>query len=65
MPDYGIGSWPERRARICGSAVALRLAGRAVSYADLAARVEMLARALAGHGVQHGDASSAMSTAVR
>jgi len=29
MPDYGIGSWPERRARICGPAVALRQAGRA------------------------------------
>jgi hypothetical protein len=24
MPDYGIGSWPERRARISGQAIALR-----------------------------------------
>ncbi|MGH3156072.1 MAG: acyl-CoA synthetase [Streptosporangiaceae bacterium] len=55
MPDYGIGSWPERRARISGAAVALRQAGRELSYAELAARVETLARALAGRGVGHGD----------
>lgn len=57
MPDHGIGSWPERPARITGPAAALRQAGRVLSYADLAAGVETLARTLAGHGVGHGTAS--------
>jgi fatty-acyl-CoA synthase len=55
MPDYGLGSWPERRARIRGQAAALRQGNRALSYADLAGRVDMLARTLAGCGVRHGD----------
>src|SRR5579875_2921718 len=55
MPDYGIGSWPRRRARISGRAIALRQADRELSYAGLAARVDALARALAGRGVGPGD----------
>jgi fatty-acyl-CoA synthase len=55
MPDYGVGSWPHRRARIRPASVALRQEGRALSYADLADRVERLARSLAARGVRHGD----------
>jgi fatty-acyl-CoA synthase len=56
MTDYGIGSWPARRARISGSAIALRQADRSLTYTELAHRVERLAGALASHGgVRHGD----------
>jgi len=55
MADYGIGSWPARRARIGGHAIALSQAGRSLSYAELAGRVDRLARALAERGVRHGD----------
>jgi fatty-acyl-CoA synthase len=55
VPDYGLGSWPLRRARINGAATALRQGGRDVSYAALAERVEHLAAGLAGRGVQRGD----------
>jgi fatty-acyl-CoA synthase len=53
--DYGLGSWPARRARICPTDVALRQGTRAVGYAELTARVGRLANALAGRGVGHGD----------
>jgi fatty-acyl-CoA synthase len=64
MPDYGLGSWPARRARINGAGVALRQLGhpaagqraeRGVTYAELADRVERLGRALVARGVGYGD----------
>jgi fatty-acyl-CoA synthase len=55
MPDYGLGSWPSRRARINGSKPALRQGDRQLSYADLADRVDRLASGLAELGVKHGD----------
>ena len=53
--DYGLGSWPARRARISPDGVALRQYGRALSYAELAERVERLADWLAPRGVGPGD----------
>jgi fatty-acyl-CoA synthase len=53
--DYGLGSWPARRARISPDAVALRQGDRALTYAELAARVERLADGLAARGVGPGD----------
>ncbi|MDT4914670.1 MAG: fatty-acyl-CoA synthase [Pseudonocardiales bacterium] len=55
MADYGLGSWPSRRARIRGGTIALRQDGRELSYTQLSERVEHLARALADLGVRHGD----------
>jgi fatty-acyl-CoA synthase len=59
MPDYGLGSWPARRARINPNGVALRQFGgraeRAVTYRELAADVDRLAGGLAARGVGHGD----------
>ncbi len=67
--DYGLGSWPARRARINPHGMALRQTGaggaagpdggrpdpRGVTYAELADRVERLSRALADLGVGRGD----------
>ena len=53
--DYGLGSWPARRARISPDAVAFRQGGRSLTYAALADRVERLAGALAARGVRRGD----------
>jgi fatty-acyl-CoA synthase len=55
VPDYGIGSWPARRARINPTSVALRQGEHELTYAALADRVERLARALAERGTGHGD----------
>ncbi|NUS90971.1 MAG: AMP-binding protein [Nocardia sp.] len=55
VPDFGIGSWPRRRARINPDAVALRQATRTSTYADLAFQVDVLARAMAARGVGRGD----------
>ncbi|MEV4124897.1 long-chain fatty acid--CoA ligase [Nocardia sp. NPDC049707] len=55
MPDHGIGSWPRRRARICPGAVAFRQGSRTLTYAELADRVDRLARVLAYRGVRPGD----------
>ncbi len=55
MPDYGLGSWPRRRARIDSSGTALRQGERTRSYGELAERVEHLARALVSLGVGAGD----------
>lgn len=55
MPDYGLGSWPARRARINPDGVALRQSGRSVTYGDLAETVDRLAGGLAARGVRHGD----------
>jgi fatty-acyl-CoA synthase len=55
MADFGLGSWPARRARIAPDTIALRQGDRALSYAQLAARVEALAGGLAARGVRAGD----------
>ncbi len=55
MPDNGIGSWPRRAARIRPAAIALRQDTRALTYADLADRVDRSARALAARGIGRGD----------
>jgi fatty-acyl-CoA synthase len=55
MPDYGIGSWPGRRARIDPDVVALRQADRGVTYRELADGIERLARGLRDRGVARGD----------
>jgi fatty-acyl-CoA synthase len=55
VPNFGIGSWPARRARINASTVALRQGSRERTYGALAERVDRLANALAGRGVRHGD----------
>jgi fatty-acyl-CoA synthase len=55
MPDYGVGSWPARRARIDAAGVALRQGDRALTYAALAGRVDKLAHAFAARGVGRGD----------
>lgn len=51
----GLGSWPARRARITPDATALRHNGAALTYAELADRVALLAGALAALGVRAGD----------
>ncbi|HST82070.1 MAG TPA: long-chain fatty acid--CoA ligase [Kineosporiaceae bacterium] len=55
MPDYGLGSWPMRRARIDSAGLALRQGDRSRSYGELADRVEHLARAFVSLGVGYGD----------
>jgi fatty-acyl-CoA synthase len=55
MTDIGVGSWPSRRARMDGSAVAFRQDDRALDYATLAQRVDALAGGLADLGVRRGD----------
>jgi long-chain acyl-CoA synthetase len=53
LPDL---RWPlERAARVHGDAVAVTAADGSLTYAELAARVQALATALAGLGVQPGD----------
>ncbi|MGK3208075.1 acyl-CoA synthetase [Amycolatopsis sp. MEPSY49] len=53
--DFGLGSWPARRARISPGRTALVQPGRTRTYAGLAERVERLAGALARLGVRPGD----------
>jgi fatty-acyl-CoA synthase len=53
--DFGLGSWPARRARISPGRTALVQPGRTRTYAGLADRVERLAGALARLGVRPGD----------
>ncbi|MEV4058365.1 long-chain fatty acid--CoA ligase [Amycolatopsis sp. NPDC049688] len=55
LPDFGLGSWPARRARIDPDRTALVEAGRSLTYAGLAGRVERLAGALTRRGVRPGD----------
>ncbi len=55
MPDYGVGSWPYRRARISPEHVALRQDGRELTYRRLAGEVDLLARSLAARGIGPGD----------
>lgn len=55
MADYGVGSWPARRARIDPDVVALWQDDRKVTYRQLAQRVDALASALSATGVRRGD----------
>lgn len=55
MANYGIGSWPARRARINPGKTALAQGGRGLSYAGLADRAARLAGALAARDVRRGD----------
>lgn len=53
--DYGIGSWPRRRARIRPHSLALREGIHTRTYADLADRVDHTAATLANRGITRGD----------
>jgi fatty-acyl-CoA synthase len=55
MANYGIGSWPRRRARMHPAAPALIQGRRHLTYGELADRTAVLAATLAGLGVQKGD----------
>jgi fatty-acyl-CoA synthase len=55
MADFGLGSWPHRRARIDPDRPAFRQGDRELTYRQLADRVEALAGALAAEGVRRGD----------
>ncbi|WIV55857.1 acyl-CoA synthetase [Amycolatopsis nalaikhensis] len=53
--DFGLGSWPARRARISPGRPALVRDGRTLTHAGLADRVDRLAGALTRLGVRPGD----------
>ena len=55
MPDFGVGSWPHRRARIDPHRPAMRQGEMTLTYRDLAGRVDALASAMRAGGVQRGD----------
>jgi fatty-acyl-CoA synthase len=55
MTNYGIGSWPRRRARMHPAALAIVQGTRRVTYAELARSADALATTLAGLGVEQGD----------
>jgi len=55
MPDFGVGSWPHRRARIDPHRPAMRQGEMTLTYRDLAGRVDALASAMRVGGVQRGD----------
>ncbi|MGV1009010.1 MAG: acyl-CoA synthetase [Dermatophilaceae bacterium] len=55
MDDVGIGSWPVRRARITPDKVAIVDRGVSMTYAQLAASTNRLARGLVALGVRRGD----------
>ena len=55
MADFGVGSWPYRRARINPHRVALEQGDRSRTYRELADRVDALANGLAAAGVVQGD----------
>jgi fatty-acyl-CoA synthase len=55
MADYGLGSWPSRRARIKGDSTAFVQGARSIPYGELADRVERLALGFSRLGVGHGD----------
>lgn len=55
MPDFGVGSWPHRRARIDPHRVAMRQGDAGLTYRGLADRVDALAAAMAAAGVRRGD----------
>lgn len=53
--NFGLGTWPARRARITPERTALVEGGRALTYGDLADRTARLAGRLAADGVGPGD----------
>ncbi len=55
MADFGLGSWPHRRARIDPDRPAFRQGDRELTYRQLADRVDALAGALHAAGVRTGD----------
>lgn len=55
MPDFGVGSWPYRRARIDPHRLAMGQDGRELTYRALADRVDHLAGAMRAAGVRRGD----------
>jgi len=55
IADHGLGSWPQRRARMEPDAVALIQSERRVTYRELDRRTAALAAALAERGVKPGD----------
>jgi fatty-acyl-CoA synthase len=55
VADFGLGSWPRRRARIDPDRPAFRQGDRELTYRQLADRVEALAGALHAAGVRTGD----------
>jgi len=55
LPDFGLGSWPARRARINPDRTALVQHNRTLTYAGLADRVDRLAGGLTRLGVKPGD----------
>lgn len=54
-PNFGLGTWPARRARISPERVALVGGDHALTYAELADRTARLAGHLAALGVRSGD----------
>ena len=55
MRDAGLGSWPERRARMSPARDAIWFEGATTSHAGFAERVRRTAGALAGLGVGSGE----------
>lgn len=53
--DYGIGTYPARRAKIRGDDVAISFEGEDTTYAQFAGRVTRLANSLKDLGVSPGD----------
>lgn len=54
-PNFGLGTWPARRARISPERAALVEGDRVLTYAELADRTARLAGHLAASGVRRGD----------
>ena len=55
MPDFGVGSWPRRRARINPHRPAMQQGETMLTYGDLANRVDKLVSTMRATGVQRGD----------
>ena len=55
LQNLGLGSWPRRRAVLSPDRVAVEFEGTVLTFAQFAARVELLSAWLAHHGVGPGD----------
>ncbi|MBB6406467.1 long-chain fatty acid--CoA ligase [Arthrobacter sp. AZCC_0090] len=55
MDNQGVGSWMQRRRHKSATKTALIFCDSAISYGELAERVDRLANALRSRGVQRGD----------